>query len=162
MGDGRATRIGGGEPVRVTNRNGRGAYVFVCDHASNYIPDEMGTLGLGEADLSATSPGIPARCRSPARSPRRSTRPSSNPASPGSSSTATVRSTRRISSPKSPRPRSFPATHRSAPTERARRIRLAYEPFHAAIEAVLAERSAAGLETRLVSVHSFTPVYKGV
>ena len=46
--------------------------------------------------------------------------------------------------------------------ERAGRIALAYEPFHAAIEAVLAERSAAGLETRLVSVHSFTPVYKGV
>ena len=42
------------------------------------------------------------------------------------------------------------------------RIALAYDPFHAAIEDVVAERLAAGRETRLVSVHSFNPVYKGV
>ena len=46
--------------------------------------------------------------------------------------------------------------------QRARRIALAYTPFHGAIDAVVRQRLVAGRETWLVSIHSFTPVYKGV
>ncbi len=46
--------------------------------------------------------------------------------------------------------------------ERERRVALAHTPFHKAIDALLDQRAKAGLETRLISVHSFTPVYKGV
>jgi predicted N-formylglutamate amidohydrolase len=56
----------------------------------------------------------------------------------------------------------IPGNARLSPAEREERIAFAYEPFHAEIEGVISRRLAAGLETRLVSVHSFTPVYKRV
>lgn len=162
MGDVHATRDGAGEPVRIENRGGRGAYVFVCDHASNFIPADMGTLGLGEADLRrhiAWDPGaLPvARALSQAldaplvescisRLVVDCNRPFDAPDLISEISETTV----------------IPGNASLDAAERARRIRLAHEPFHAAIEAVLEERLAAGLPTRLVSVHSFTPVYKGV
>ncbi|WP_292583092.1 N-formylglutamate amidohydrolase, partial [Mesorhizobium sp.] len=45
--------------------------------------------------------------------------------------------------------------------QRARRIDLSWRPFHDTIARIIDERLARGRETRLVSVHSFTPVYKG-
>lgn len=162
MGDVRAARKGGGESVRVINRSGRGAYVFVCDHASNFIPADMGTLGLDEADLQrhiAWDPGaLPvARALSEAldaplvhscisRLVIDCNRPFNAPDLISEVSETTI----------------IPGNASLDAGERARRIRLAHEPFHAAIEAVLEERLAEGLPTRLVSVHSFTPVYKGV
>ena len=53
----------------------------------------------------------------------------------------------------------MPACRKS---ERAARIALSWQPFHDAIEQIVDERLAHGRETRLVSVHSFTPVYKGM
>lgn len=47
-------------------------------------------------------------------------------------------------------------------TERQRRIAAFHAPFHSALEAVLEQRKRAGMETVLVTVHSFTPVYKDV
>jgi len=44
----------------------------------------------------------------------------------------------------------------------AERIAEFHAPFHAAIEALLEDRRNAGQETILVTVHSFTPVYKDV
>lgn len=44
---------------------------------------------------------------------------------------------------------------------RAARRREIFEPYHAAIAAVLDARATAGRPTALVAVHSFTPVYKG-
>jgi predicted N-formylglutamate amidohydrolase len=46
--------------------------------------------------------------------------------------------------------------------QRAERIALSWQPFHETIEELVAERLAAGRETWLVTVHSFTPVYRGV
>ena len=37
--------------VRVLNEEGASPYVLVCEHASNFIPQGYGGLGLGEADL---------------------------------------------------------------------------------------------------------------
>ena len=45
--------------------------------------------------------------------------------------------------------------------DREQRIALSWRPFQAAVEAVIAERIARRQETRLVSIHSFTPVYHG-
>jgi predicted N-formylglutamate amidohydrolase len=45
--------------------------------------------------------------------------------------------------------------------QRQARIDLAWRPFHNTIAATIEERLAAGRETRLVSVHSYTPVYFG-
>ena len=37
--------------VLVDNRDGQGAFVIVCDHASNFMPDEFNGLGLSHSDL---------------------------------------------------------------------------------------------------------------
>lgn len=46
--------------------------------------------------------------------------------------------------------------------DRAHRIAAYHAPFHETIDAMLGRRAAAGIETILVTVHSFTPVYKDV
>src|SRR5690606_11834439 len=46
--------------------------------------------------------------------------------------------------------------------DRAARIATYWRPFHDAVDEVIEERLASGQETRLVSIHSFTPVYKGI
>ena len=47
----RASRLAPSNAAKVTNRKGSSPFVFVCDHASNFIPEEYGTLGLDAADL---------------------------------------------------------------------------------------------------------------
>ncbi|RUV52124.1 N-formylglutamate amidohydrolase, partial [Mesorhizobium sp. M7A.F.Ca.MR.228.00.0.0] len=44
--------------------------------------------------------------------------------------------------------------------ERAARVALSWQPFHDTIAGIIDNRLSHGQETRLVSVHSFTPVYK--
>ncbi|MEC3909355.1 N-formylglutamate amidohydrolase [Sphingobium sp. CR2-8] len=46
--------------------------------------------------------------------------------------------------------------------DRARRIAAIHTPYHAAIAATIAARQAAGRETILLSLHSFTPVMDGI
>ena len=45
--------------------------------------------------------------------------------------------------------------------ERHRRIACYYQPYHAAIDALIDERLAAGIVPALVSIHSFTPAWRG-
>ncbi|WP_292583095.1 N-formylglutamate amidohydrolase, partial [Mesorhizobium sp.] len=40
------------DTVRVTNPGGSSPFVLTCDHASNFLPAEFGTLGLPAEDLS--------------------------------------------------------------------------------------------------------------
>ena len=37
--------------VRVTNRAGKSPFLLICDHASNWLPADFGTLGLMKADM---------------------------------------------------------------------------------------------------------------
>lgn len=162
MGDVHATRNGAGEAVRVTNRDGRSAYVFVCDHASNFIPAEMGTLGLGAADLErhiAWDPGALPVARALAEA-------LDAPLIESGICRLVIDCNRPLDAPdlipEVSETTVVPGNGGLSAEARARRIRLAYDPFHDAIEDVVGERLRAGQETRLVSVHSFTPVYKGV
>ena len=45
-------RFAATDSVRITNPGGAGRFVFTCDHASNFMPPEFGSLGLPEAELS--------------------------------------------------------------------------------------------------------------
>ena len=45
--------------------------------------------------------------------------------------------------------------------EKQRRVAEIYEPFHAAVDDVVKRSAARGHEPVFVTVHSFTPVYKG-
>ena len=150
------------ELVRVSNRSGRGPVVLVCDHASNAIPATYATLGLDASHLArhiAWDPGaLPVAlglsdmldaplvaaglsrlmidCNRPLDAPDLIPEVSETTAIPGNAGLDAA--------------------------ERARRIAMSHEPFHAAIDALMAERLSAGLPTWLISVHSFTPVYHGV
>jgi predicted N-formylglutamate amidohydrolase len=152
----------GAVPARVSNRPGKSAFVILCDHASNFIPAEFGTLGLDAADRVshiAWDPGalavsqrlaaalgatlvesgisrLVADCNRPMDAPDLVPEISERTAIPGNRGLA--------------------------PEERKRRLALAHEPYHAAIEELIGERLAARRETKLIAVHSFTPVYKGV
>jgi predicted N-formylglutamate amidohydrolase len=145
--------------VEVTNAGGSSPYLFTCDHASNFIPPEFGTLGLDPSELTrhiAWDPGalsvakllalaldatlIETRvsrlvidCNRPLDAP--------NLISEVSETT------------------SVPANANLTQADRQARIDLAWRPFHDTIERTIDERIAAGRETRLVSVHSYTPVY---
>ena len=45
--------VGRFEPVGVTNEIGSSPFVLVCDHASNHLPETMGTLGLPAEAMTA-------------------------------------------------------------------------------------------------------------
>jgi predicted N-formylglutamate amidohydrolase len=150
------------EPVEVYNPRGASPYVLVCDHASNRIPAGYGSLGLSEDALSshvAWDPGAEPVARIMAealdavlvsstvsRLVVDCNRPLDAPdLMPALSETTVIPGNRDLST-----------------KEREARVAMAHAPFHAAIEAVVEARLAAGRPTRIVSVHSFTPVYRGV
>jgi predicted N-formylglutamate amidohydrolase len=154
--------VSGKGVVRVTNRDGASPYVLVCDHASNWLPPEYGTLGLGETDMLrhiAWDPGaqpvglalaglldatlieagvsrLAIDCNRPLDAPD---------LIPPVSETTLI-----------------PGNAELSETQRTERIALSWRPFHETIEELVLERLAAGRETWLISIHSFTPAYKGV
>jgi predicted N-formylglutamate amidohydrolase len=153
---------GQGDSVRITNPGGKGRFVFTCDHASNMLPPEFGTLGLPEAELSrhiAWDPGALPVARRLAemldavlvetcvsRLVLDCNRPLDAPDLIPSVSETTV----------------IPGNADLSEVEREARIARCWRPFHDAVDSVVVRRLAAGQETWIVSVHSFTPVYKGV
>jgi predicted N-formylglutamate amidohydrolase len=150
------------EAVEVVNAQGHGRIVIACDHASNFIPAEFENLGLPLEDLErhiAWDPGArpvalamsklldaPLVCSRISRLVIDCNRPLSAPdLVPPVSETTEV-----------------PGNRDLGADDVARRAQLAHAPFHAAIDRLLIARERAGMETWLISVHSFTPVYKGV
>lgn len=149
-------------PVEVVNAEGRGRIVLACDHASNFIPAPFEGLGLSPEELErhiAWDPGAravavdmarrldaPLVCSRVSRLVVDCNRPLAAPdLVPQTSETTEV-----------------PGNRDLGAEDIARRVALSHAPFHEAIDAILTARERAGQETWLVSVHSFTPVYKGV
>ncbi len=150
------------EPVEVFNPRGAGPYVLVCDHASNHVPRDYGTLGLPAEALEAHiawDPGAAPVARAMARALDAVLVSSTI-------SRLIVDCNRPLDAPDLmpvvSETTAIPANRDLTAQERARRIALAHAPFHAAIDAVVEARLAAGQQTHIVSVHSFTPVYRGV
>lgn len=150
-----------GDAVRITNPDGVSPYVLTCDHASNHMPAQFGTLGLEPAEFErhiAWDPGALPVARLMAKALDAilvetcvsrlvidCNRPLDAPnLIPETSETTTI-----------------PGNAALTESDRQARIDLAWRPFHDAVERAVEARLAAGRETRLVSVHSFTPVYFG-
>jgi predicted N-formylglutamate amidohydrolase len=149
-------------PVVVEHAGRAGPFVILVDHASNFVPEVYGGLGLGEADLArhiAWDPGaLPvARLMAEALDAPlvRATRSrllidlNRDPAAPDSICTLSETT-------------AIPGNRDLSDLERARRVRDIYDPYHAAVDDLVAGRLAAGLPTALVALHSFNPVYRGV
>lgn len=148
--------------VRVTNRAGSSPFVLVCDHASNWLPPEYGTLGLPDTDMLrhiAWDPGaLPVALKM-------ADRLDAALVEAGVSRLA-IDCNRPLEAPDLIPPVSettlIPGNAALSEEDRTERIALSWQPFHDAIEDLVEERLAAGRETCMVSIHSFTPVYKGV
>jgi predicted N-formylglutamate amidohydrolase len=144
----------------VRNRDGRSPVVLVCEHASNFFPPELHGLGLDAAVREshiAWDPGalpvaeaMASRLDAALVSARVSrlvydcNRPPHAPdAMPARSEIFDV-----------------PGNAGLDEAERALRTELVYQPFRAALGGVLSGR--VGRPTVMVTIHTFTPVYKGV
>ena len=148
-------------PAEVVNAGGRSSYVLVCEHAANVLPKRLGTLGLPPSDLQrhiAWDIGAAPVARLLARrldAPlvlQRYSRlaydcnrpPDAADAMPEISETTPI-----------------PGNRNLTPADRLARTREIYRPFHAAVADLLDQRAAEGVRSMVVTIHSFTPVYKG-
>ncbi len=148
-------------PAILVNEQGRSPYVLICEHASNRVPKALGTLGLGAADLQrhiAWDIGAESVARTLARlidAPlilqRYSrlaydcNRPPESPAAMPAISEVT----------------DIPGNMNLSAADRLARIQQIYRPFHDAVSRVLDARAADGQKSMVISIHSFTPLYKG-
>ena len=148
-------------PVRVVNAEGQGPFAIVCDHASNRIPPAYGDLGLPPSERVrhiAWDPGALAVSM-------RLTHLLDAPLIHATTSRLIIDCNRFTDSeslmPELSEYTEIPGNKGIGGNERAERIARYWVPFHDAVDRVLDARKAAGLETILVCMHSFTPVFKG-
>ena len=150
------------DSVRITNGEGKGTYVLTCDHASNFMPPEFAGLGLSPDQFErhiAWDPGALGVAQAMAAA-------LDAPLIETGISRLVLDCNRPLDAPDLISPVSettiIPGNQDLSPEERQVRIARCWQPFHDAVDSVIAARLARGQETRLVSVHSFNPVYKGV
>jgi predicted N-formylglutamate amidohydrolase len=136
--------------------------ILLCDHADNRLPPEYGDLGLpapefrrhiaydpGAADVTralAATLGVPAVLSTFSRLLIDPNRGEDDPTLVMRLSDGAV----------------IPGNARVDAAERQERIRRFHAPYHAAIEATVDRALAVGSIPALFSVHSFTPVWRGI
>ncbi|HHY49256.1 MAG TPA: N-formylglutamate amidohydrolase [Alphaproteobacteria bacterium] len=150
------------EPVLSINADGSSPFVLVCDHASNRIPERYGDLGLNLVQRLmhiAWDPGALAVALELSQL-------LDAPLIHSTVSRLVIDCNRAIDAvdliPRISERTEIPGNLEVSDEDRAFRIAAYHAPFHAAIDRLLDARLEAGRETILVTVHSFTPVYKDV
>ncbi len=150
------------EPVEIVNPDGASDIVLLCEHASNHIPAAYAGLGLTPDDLSrhiAWDIGA-------AEVTRRLSALLDAPAFLGTTSRLLIDLNRPLDAPSSIVTRSedtdIPGNVDLDRLERDHRAKRIFRPFHTAVSRHLDRRQHEGRFVRLVSIHSFTPVFKGV
>ena len=153
----------GFSPFEAVNEGGDHAVILVCDHASNALPKEYGTLGLDAAQLKrhiAYDIGASAVTRALALA-----REMNAPAVLAGFSRLLIDPNRGADDPTLVMKLSdgaiVPGNRNADEAEIAKRIARFHEPYHQAIAARIAKARAQGKTPVLVSVHSFTPVFRG-
>jgi predicted N-formylglutamate amidohydrolase len=149
-------------PVSTYNYQGKSSFLLVVDHAGNLIPRALERLGLTETDCKrhiAWDIGIAGLARLLADQLRSKLIEQNysrlvidcNRPLGATSSIANISEDTAI-----------PGNAHVNDQDRKERAREIFEPYHAQIAAELDRRQGAGLPTALISLHSFTPVFKGV
>jgi predicted N-formylglutamate amidohydrolase len=144
-------------PVVIVNETGRSAMLLVCEHAGRRIPKALGTLGLPASELDRHiawdigAEGLARRLSELLDAPLVLQRYSRlvydcnrPPESPGAMP---------VMSESTP----IPGNEDLTAEQRNARTEALYRPFHAAVAQLIEARE----NPVLVTVHSFTPVYKG-
>ncbi len=148
-------------PVEVVNPDAPAPVLIVCDHAGRNVPRKLGRLGLDEAaferhiawDIGAA---IVARRLAVALNA---------PLVLSQYSRLVVDSNRRRGDPTAIPEESdgtpVPANRGLSEADRSARFTTLHEPYHAAIAARIAAVRQRGHVPAIVSIHSFTPSFKG-
>ncbi|WP_246542208.1 N-formylglutamate amidohydrolase [Roseibium polysiphoniae] len=149
------------EPVTIVNEEGSGPFVLVCDHASNFMPESYGHLGLSSEDLQAHISWDPGALGVSLQLSQLMDAPLIY----SNVSRLIIDCNRETVAPDLIPCRSeltdIPGNADLDADERKRRIALAHTPFHDAIDRLIDIRQSKGVSSALVSVHSYTPIYKG-
>jgi predicted N-formylglutamate amidohydrolase len=152
----------GDAPIVTENAGGRGRVVILCDHASNRIPAEFGDLGLDAKARRAHIAWDPGALGVSRHLSAALDAPLVFP----DVSRLVIDCNRDVSAPDLvpavSETTQVPGNQDLDAAARARRIALSHAPFHARVEALLEARAGSGIESIVVSIHTFTPVYKGV
>ncbi|MFK8250272.1 N-formylglutamate amidohydrolase [Ancylobacter terrae] len=135
--------------------------LLLCDHASNALPPAYGTLGLPQAELerhigydigaAAVTRDLAARLGAPAVLSRFS-RLLIDPNRGEDDPTLVMRLSDGAV---------VPGNRHADAAEVERRIALYHRPYHQAIEAAIGRFLAAGIVPAILSMHSYTPVWRG-
>ena len=149
------------EPYEIVAGQGHSRLVLLCDHASNQVPEEYGGLGLDarqferhiayDIGAAALTRGLAGRLGATAvlscfsRLLIDPNRGMDDPTLIMRLSDGAV----------------VPGNREVGDEERARRIGLFHQPYHRAIADAVAEVRSRGHVPFLVSIHSFTPVWRG-
>lgn len=149
----------GHEAVAIYNATGAGRVVLVCEHASNHVPDDLNSLGVGDDVLAshvAWDIGALGMARAmadvldaPLVHPTVSRLVYDCNRPPEAGSAVPARS----------EIYDIPGNRGLSDADREARVRRYYRPFTQALSGLLDDRRGQGIA--LVTVHSFTPVFEG-
>ena len=149
-------------PARVENADGKAKCVIVCDHASNYVPKSLGSLGLSKADLQkhiAWDPGSE-------DIGRRLSQGLDAPLIAASYSRLVVDLNRGHDNPECIRPESdhirIPGNEGLTDVQKAHRLDTFFWPYHRVVDTQLQKFLDRGIAPALLSMHSFTPEMDGI
>lgn len=147
--------------VSITNPLGTGHVVLVCEHATNRLPPELGTLGLSDKALQshiawdlgalAVAKAMSAELDAPLIAHRVSRLVYDCNRSPDAIDAI----------PSHSEYQHIPGNAGLSDAERAARTEQYYTPFFNALNGCIERRLLTKAPPVLVTVHSFTPVYKG-
>lgn len=148
-------------PVTTVNENGRGSFVLLCDHASNFIPEPFDNLGLTEDELRAHIAWDPGALGVSLVLSHLLDAPLVY----SNVSRLIIDCNRQIQAPdlipEYSEATPIPGNQGLSAFDRENRIALSHAPFHEAVETITRRRITAGRPTAVVSLHSYTPVYNG-
>jgi predicted N-formylglutamate amidohydrolase len=146
-------------PVEIVNADGRSNAVLVCDHASNRVPQKLGTLGLDADQLMdhiGWDPGA-------AEVARHLSKLLDAPLVLSGYSRLVIDCNRPLENTQSIAEQSagipIPGNHGLSPKQKQLRINTLFQPYHSAINRLLEKRGNS--PTLFLSIHSFTPELDG-
>lgn len=150
-----------GEVLRISNAEGAGDVVVICEHASARIPDVLDGLGLDASNRHAHAVWDPGALRVAEHIAQNL----SAPLAQAEISRLVYDLNRPPDAPGAMPAKSelvdVPGNVDLMQSERDQRTALIYNPFCQAVNDLLDARLARGQFTAVVTIHSFTPVYYG-
>ncbi|WP_322989582.1 N-formylglutamate amidohydrolase [Hoeflea sp.] len=148
-------------PLEIFNQSATSDYFLICEHAGNRIPQSLGTMGLSETDRQrhiawdigarAVAIELSKLLDAPLYTQRYSRIVCDCNRRPDVAAFTPLRS----------EATDVPGNMNLTPEASEARAREIFWPFHNAVTEALDDRRQRGIPTKLVTVHSFTPVYLG-